>query len=293
MRGEKRLRRSAERCSQPATISTLPGTCSPLLRAAVRAPAGSCCASQARKTASSCLISPSSNLSAFHFAGKCFYSTIHVKETEREKRKWRIKVWYERRRLPWSASSDQVKSPPLDLLDVLEKRIAEVDGKVNALPTLCFDPRPQPCQGADEEAGLRSWPARRPAGTDQGPDCGGRRADDAGLADLQRQTSRPNPISWSSISKNNGGVIYAKSNTPEFGAGANTFNEVFGATRNPWDNLVLRRRLLGRRRPVALATGTAWLAHGSDMGGQPAQPPRASAASSDCVRASAVSRIRS
>src|ERR1700736_5455764 len=28
---------------------------------------------------------------------------------------------------------------PLDLLDILEKRISEVDGKVNALPTLCFD----------------------------------------------------------------------------------------------------------------------------------------------------------
>ena len=28
---------------------------------------------------------------------------------------------------------------PLELLDVLEKRISEVDGKVNALPTLCFD----------------------------------------------------------------------------------------------------------------------------------------------------------
>src|ERR1700676_4233044 len=28
---------------------------------------------------------------------------------------------------------------PLELLDVLERRIAEVDGKVNALPTLCFD----------------------------------------------------------------------------------------------------------------------------------------------------------
>src|SRR6185437_7961681 len=28
---------------------------------------------------------------------------------------------------------------PLDLLDALEKRIAEVDDKVNALPTLCFD----------------------------------------------------------------------------------------------------------------------------------------------------------
>src|ERR1700751_4240564 len=28
---------------------------------------------------------------------------------------------------------------PLDLLDVLEKRIAEVDDEVNALPTLCFE----------------------------------------------------------------------------------------------------------------------------------------------------------
>src|SRR3981081_3419258 len=31
------------------------------------------------------------------------------------------------------------KVTPLDLLDVLEARIAQVDGKVNALPTLCFD----------------------------------------------------------------------------------------------------------------------------------------------------------
>ncbi|WP_421020879.1 hypothetical protein, partial [Klebsiella pneumoniae] len=28
---------------------------------------------------------------------------------------------------------------PLELLDALEKRIGEVDGKINALPTLCFD----------------------------------------------------------------------------------------------------------------------------------------------------------
>ena len=32
-----------------------------------------------------------------------------------------------------------------------------------------------------------------------------------------------------------GGIVLAKSNTPEFGAGANTFNEVFGKTRNPWN----------------------------------------------------------
>src|SRR5262249_990561 len=32
-----------------------------------------------------------------------------------------------------------------------------------------------------------------------------------------------------------GAVVLGKTNTPEFGAGANTFNKVFGATRNPWN----------------------------------------------------------
>ena len=69
----------------------------------------------------------------------------------------------------------------------------------------------------------------------------------------------------------NGAVVYAKSNTPEFGAGANTFNEVFGATRNPFD---LSRSAAGSSggAAVALATGTAWLAHGTDMGGSLRNP---------------------
>src|SRR6202051_332223 len=68
-----------------------------------------------------------------------------------------------------------------------------------------------------------------------------------------------------------GGVVYAKSNTPEFGAGANTFNEVFGATLNPWD---LSRSAAGSSggAAVALATGTAWLAHGTHMGGSLRNP---------------------
>ena len=32
-----------------------------------------------------------------------------------------------------------------------------------------------------------------------------------------------------------GAVVIGKTNTPEFGAGANTVNAVFGATRNPWN----------------------------------------------------------
>ena len=69
----------------------------------------------------------------------------------------------------------------------------------------------------------------------------------------------------------NGAIIYAKSNTPEFGAGANTFNEVFGATLNPWDT---SRSAAGSSggAAVALATGMAWLAHGSDMGGSLRNP---------------------
>jgi amidase len=69
----------------------------------------------------------------------------------------------------------------------------------------------------------------------------------------------------------NGAVIYAKSNTPEFGAGANTFNEVFGATLNPWD---VSKSAAGSSggAAVALATGMAWLAHGSDLGGSLRNP---------------------
>src|SRR5688572_21534818 len=33
----------------------------------------------------------------------------------------------------------------------------------------------------------------------------------------------------------NGAIVIGKSNLPEFAAGGNTFNEVFGATLNPWD----------------------------------------------------------
>src|SRR5262249_62347783 len=35
--------------------------------------------------------------------------------------------------------------------------------------------------------------------------------------------------------KQAGAIIIGKTNTPEFGAGSQTFNEVFGATRNPYD----------------------------------------------------------
>ena len=68
-----------------------------------------------------------------------------------------------------------------------------------------------------------------------------------------------------------GGLVYAKSNTPEFGAGANTFNEVFGATLNPWDTSKSCAGSSGGSA-VALATGQAWIASGSDLGGSLRNP---------------------
>src|SRR5699024_8533513 len=32
-----------------------------------------------------------------------------------------------------------------------------------------------------------------------------------------------------------GAILIGKTNTPEFGLGSHSFNEVYGATRNPWD----------------------------------------------------------
>ncbi len=64
--------------------------------------------------------------------------------------------------------------------------------------------------------------------------------------------------------ENAGGVVYAKSNTPEFEAGANTFNEVFGRTLNPWNT---SRSAAGSSggAAAAVATGAAFIAQGSDF----------------------------
>lgn len=68
-----------------------------------------------------------------------------------------------------------------------------------------------------------------------------------------------------------GAVTIGKTNTPELGAGSQTFNPVFGATRNPYDT----SRTCGGSSggaAVALATGMIPIADGSDMGGSLRNP---------------------
>ena len=68
-----------------------------------------------------------------------------------------------------------------------------------------------------------------------------------------------------------GAIIIGKTNTPEFGAGSQTFNQVFGATRNPYD---LTKTCGGSSggAAVALACGLAPVVTGSDAGGSLRNP---------------------
>jgi amidase len=63
-----------------------------------------------------------------------------------------------------------------------------------------------------------------------------------------------------------GAIVLGKTNVPEFAAGANTTNRVFGATRNPW-NLDLTAGGSSGGAAAALASGMIALADGSDLGG--------------------------
>jgi amidase len=68
-----------------------------------------------------------------------------------------------------------------------------------------------------------------------------------------------------------GAITIGKTNTPEFGAGSQTFNKVFGATHNPYD---LTKTCGGSSggAAVALACGLAPVASGSDTGGSLRNP---------------------
>src|SRR5579875_1153550 len=149
---------------------------------------------------------------------------------------------------------------PLELIEAALARIAATDGAVNALPTLC----PERARRAAKDIRRDSLLAGLPIAIKDLMDVAGVR------------TTYGSPIFAENVPGHsdllverleaNGAVVLAKSNTPEFGAGANTFNEVFGRTRNPWSTALTCGGSSGGAA-VALATGQVWLATGSDLGG--------------------------
>jgi amidase len=71
--------------------------------------------------------------------------------------------------------------------------------------------------------------------------------------------------------RNAGAILIGKTNTPEFGLGSQTYNSVFGVTRNAWDSKLCAGGSSGGAA-VALATSMVPVADGSDMMGSLRNP---------------------
>jgi len=156
---------------------------------------------------------------------------------------------------------------PVELVESCIERIDSIDGRLNAIVTKSYDRARDEARDA-EKAVL------------DGEELGLLHGLPLGIKDLEttagiRTTSGSKlyadhiPAHDQGVVANMrgaGGIIIGKTNTPEFGAGANTRNLVFGATGNPFDPVKTCGGSSGGSA-VALATGMVPLASGSDYGG--------------------------
>ncbi|MET7326906.1 amidase [Nonomuraea sp. NPDC005650] len=147
-------------------------------------------------------------------------------------------------------------------------RVEQVNPRVNAIVTLVAEQALDAAKAAD---------AREPAGPLHGlPVAHKDLVDTAGI-----RTTYGSPLFADNVPAQDdvivrrlraaGAITMGKTNTPEFGTGSHTVNEVFGATRNPYD---LSKSAGGSSggAAAALATGMVPLADGSDMGGSLRNP---------------------
>ncbi len=156
---------------------------------------------------------------------------------------------------------------PLEMVDAAAARIEEVDGKVNALPIRFIEQAREAARRFMDrrppQNPPRGWLAGLPLAAKDYNDVAGQRTTFGSpiFADTVASASDHTVTTLEA----SGGIFMAKSNVPEF-AGSNTFNPVFGATRNPW-NLAMTAGGSSGGAAAALASGTQWLAMGSDLGG--------------------------
>lgn len=159
-----------------------------------------------------------------------------------------------------------------ELLDAHLARIARTNPAVNAIVTLDADGARRQAAAADE-AQARGEPL--------GPLHGLPIAHKDLLETRGMRTTYGSPIHKDFVPNFDalvaariaaaGAIRIGKTNTPEFGAGSQTFNPIFGATRNPWD---LTKTVGGSSggAAAALACGMVPIADGSDMGGSLRNP---------------------
>ncbi|MBX3665420.1 MAG: amidase [Burkholderiales bacterium] len=156
---------------------------------------------------------------------------------------------------------------PLDLIAAAERRIADTNPRINAMVTLCFE------RARDHARRLMNGPRDgRPAGFLHGlpiavkdnTDVGGVRCTSGSRVFENRIAPGSDPVVQRLEA--HGAIVIGKTNLPEFAAGGNTFNDVFGATRNPWDVRMSASGSSGGSA-AALAAGQVWMATGNDFGG--------------------------
>jgi amidase len=156
---------------------------------------------------------------------------------------------------------------PLELIEAAERRIAELEPVLNALPILCFE-----CARAKARHLMNGGTMEVGPGFLYGlpivikdlTAVAGVRWTEGSRVFADRIASRSDILV--ERLEANGAIVIAKSNTPEFGAGGTTVNEVFGHTHNPWDTRFTTGGSSGGSA-AAVASGEAWLATGSDMAG--------------------------
>jgi amidase len=156
---------------------------------------------------------------------------------------------------------------PLDLIDAAVARIEATNPRINALVTLCYDrarAHARQIMGARRSDPPSHFLHGLPIAVKDGTDVAGVRC----TSGSRIYADRIAPTSDVVVQRleANGAVVIGKSNLPEFAAGGNTFNDVFGATLNPWDVRTTSSGSSGGSA-AALAAGQVWLATGGDFGG--------------------------
>ncbi|MDP2396996.1 MAG: amidase [Burkholderiales bacterium] len=156
---------------------------------------------------------------------------------------------------------------PLDLIDVAERRIADTNPRINAIVTLCLD------RARDHARRLMNEPRTDraanflhglPIAVKDNTDVEGVRCTSGSKVFENRIAPGSDPVV--KRLEAHGAIVIGKTNLPEFAAGGNTFNDVFGATRNPRDTRMSASGSSGGSA-AALAAGQVWLATGNDFGG--------------------------
>ncbi len=146
---------------------------------------------------------------------------------------------------------------PQDLLDAAETRIQQTEPAQNAMVTRCFARARKSIRPDTLLGGI-------PIGVKDLTDVKNVRTTYGTIGFKDHIPTASDPLV--TVMESHGALVIGKTNTPEMGAGANTFNEVFGPTGNP-HNSALNAGGSSGGAASGLATGQVWLSHGSDYGG--------------------------